>query len=265
MKKFKIGLSFLLLVFLCVICQKFILLINYILALILHELAHLFVAIKRGYSLKKFKLNLFGVSIELTEKIEDKDAFAINIAGPIFNLFLCVTCVALYWLIPNSYKILNVFCISNLTLAFFNLLPIYPLDGGKIFYALLGAKKYKKVEKFIAFALVLVLIVCFVISCFFKINWFLLLFAIFFATAKTNKENELSLFKFSQSKKIEKIILLKATGEETLFDLLKKIQSKKYTIFYFNLNSPQYIDEDRVIELATKHPLTSKLKHIYNF
>lgn len=263
MKKFKISLSFWLLILICAITQNFLLLINYLLALTFHELAHLFVALKRGYTLKKFKLSLFGVSIELDENIEDKDTFAINIAGPVFNLFLCLICIAVYWLIPNSYQVLNVFCISNLTLGFFNLLPIYPLDGGKIFSSIIGSKRYKHVEKIICFVLVIILIISFVISCFNKINWFLLLFALFFATSKTNCESEMSLFKYSQNKKIEKVILLKTTGEETLFELLKKIQSKKYTIFYFNKYAPQYIDEDKIIELATKFPLTCKLKQIY--
>ena len=132
MKKFKVGISFLLLVLVCVVFQKFTLLINYILALMLHELAHIFVATKCGYTLKEFKLSLFGVAVELNEKIDEKDSFAINISGPFFNLFLCLICVALYWLIPVSFSILNTFCISNLTLAIFNLLPIYPLDGFKL-------------------------------------------------------------------------------------------------------------------------------------
>ena len=154
MKKFKIGFSFLLLILICAITQNFLLLINYLLALTFHELAHLFIALKRGYTLKKFKLSLFGVSVELTENVEDKDAFAINMAGPVLNLFLCLICVAFYWFIPNSYQVLNVFCISNLTLGFFNLLPIYPLDGGKIFISIIGAKKYKRVEKFIGFIII---------------------------------------------------------------------------------------------------------------
>jgi len=41
MKKFKIGASFLLLIFACVLMKNITLLLNYILALILHELAHI--------------------------------------------------------------------------------------------------------------------------------------------------------------------------------------------------------------------------------
>ena len=204
MKKFKIGISFLLLVLVCVICQKFTLLINYILALILHELAHIFVATKRGYTLKEFKLSLFGVAVELNEKIDEKDSFAINISGPFFNLFLCLICVALYWLIPVSFSILNTFCISNLTLAIFNLLPIYPLDGGKIFHSILGAKNYKIFEKLIYLGFGILFIALFILNLLNKTKWLFLLLAIFFLTNKTTKGNEMSLFKYSKNKKIEK-------------------------------------------------------------
>ncbi len=262
MKKFKVSISFLLLVLLCIITQKFLLLINYVLALLLHELAHLFVAVKRGYTLKNFKLSLFGVAVELNEKIDDKDSFCINIAGPIFNLFLSLVCVATYWLIPKSYLILNTFCVANLTLAVFNLLPIYPLDGGKIFSSFVSPKTFKFAEKIVCYGVSICLIFTFIFTSINQPNWFLLLFAIFFLTAKKDKESEMSLFKYSKNKKIEKVVLLKTNGEETLFDLLKKIQTRKYTIFYFNKTKPQYIDEDKIIELATIYPLKYKIYKI---
>jgi len=263
MKKFKIGISFLLLVLVCVISQKFTLLINYILALILHELAHIFVATKRGYTLKEFKLSLFGVAVELNEKIDEKDSFAINISGPFFNLFLCLICVAFYWLIPISFSILNTFCISNLTLAIFNLLPIYPLDGGKIFHSMLGAKKYKVFQNLICVGCGILFIVIFILNLFNKTKWIFLIFAIFFLTNKTKKGNEMSLFKYSKNKKIEKVEILKLTGNETLFELLKKIQTRRYTIFYVNQTTPKYIDEDEIIELSTKYPLTYTIVQIF--
>ena len=145
MKKIRVGPSFLLLVLLGFLTGKFVLIFNYLCALILHELAHALVAVRAGYSLKLIKLDVFGLSIELNERIDDKDCFKINIAGPIFNLLLCVICMAMYWLIPSSYGYLNTFCFCNLVLAIFNLLPVYPLDGGKIFRGLIKSDKTYKV------------------------------------------------------------------------------------------------------------------------
>ena len=170
MKKVKFGISFLLLIIVCVVIGNFLLLINYLLALTLHELAHLFVATKYGYSLKQFNINIFGVSIELNEKISDKDCFAINIAGPIFNLMLCVMCLALYWLIPATFNYLNLFCISNLVLAVFNLIPVYPLDGGKIFRSMFSStKKYKKLDFVVRSGFAVLFLCLFVLSIFVQV------------------------------------------------------------------------------------------------
>ena len=129
MKKIKIGASFLLIIFVSLLCGQVVLILNYFLALSLHELAHMWVAVKNGYSLKLIKLDIFGLSIELNEIIDDKDGFRINVAGPVCNLLLCLLCLAFYWLVPTSDFYLNTFCFCNLILAIFNLLPVYPLDG----------------------------------------------------------------------------------------------------------------------------------------
>ena len=258
MKKLKCGFGFILLIIICVATQKFLLLINYLLALVLHELAHIFVATKCGYNLKEFKINLFGISVELDEKIADKDAFAINIAGPIFNLFLAILCMALYWLIPVSFKYLNLFCISNLTLAVFNLLPVYPLDGGKIFKSLIQNNKiYNKLNKIIKIFLSFSL---FLLSIKHQTNWLFLVLTIFFLFPNKS-ETKLSIFKYTKHKKFEKVVVLKIGKEETLFNLLKRIKPNVYTIFYINSNT-KCLDEDLIIDLSTKYPLTSKIKEI---
>ena len=168
MKKFRIRPSFLLLVLLSIYFNKFSLLINYFLALSLHELAHIFVAINKGYKLKLVKLDMFGMSVELDETIDNKDCFLINIAGPMINLLIAVICVAMYWLVPTSYYVLKDFCLANLILAVFNLLPIYPLDGGKIFRGLIKRDKtYKVLDNVVRITLVMLSICGFVFSCIF--------------------------------------------------------------------------------------------------
>ena len=133
MKKIKVQISFILLIILMLINNKIGLLFNYFSALILHELAHLLVARRKGYKLKHLDVSIFGVAMKLSDCIEQEDDFAINIAGPMCNLCLCLLCLAMFWLFPKSFYVFNNFCLSNFALAIFNLLPIYPLDGGKIF------------------------------------------------------------------------------------------------------------------------------------
>lgn len=263
MKKIKIGASIILLLCLCLICQKIVLLFNYMLALFLHEMAHLIVASKRGYNLKQFKLDMFGMSIELDEEISSKDCFAINIAGPMLNLGLCVLCMAMYWIFPLSYIYLNVFCFANLALALFNLLPLYPLDGGKIFKGMISNDKlYYRLD--VAFRIVfsLVFFVLFIISIFDAINYFYLLMAVFFATSFQRRIPTFSIFKHTRDKHFQKVVIVKVSIEDNLYSLIKLIKRKYYTIFYCNQIDGLYLDEDKIIYLATKYPLKTSLREL---
>ena len=262
MKKVKIGLSFLLLVVICFLFGQATLILNYLVALILHELAHLLVAANNGYSLKLIKLDIFGMAVELNEKIDDKDAFKINIAGPMCNLFICVLCLATYWLFPTSFYYLNTFCFCNLILAIFNLLPVYPLDGGKIFRGIIKSDKaYKILDKIIRCSLAGIAIYAFIISCLNIPNFLLLILAIFFIFSKGKQTPTMSIFKYRQNKHFDKVVILKVNETETLFSLLKQIKSHHYTIFYVpKLN--KYFDEDNVVDLSLKNPLTTELKNL---
>ncbi len=262
MKKIKIGPSVIILLVLCLIFNNFLLMFNYILALFLHEMAHLFVATKRGYSLNKFRFDICGMSLDLNDDISDKDSFAINIAGPLLNLFICLLCMALYWLVPASYNYLNVFCYANLFLAIFNLLPIYPLDGGKIFRGFIKTdKKYKIFDAIIRYGFAIIFLVLFIVSIFYMINWFYLIMAIFFLSSRPNNKPTLSIFKYKQAKSIEKICLIKIDEHDSLFNLIKQIKKHRYTIFYYPVKR-KFIDEDTTLEYALKYPLTTEIKNI---
>ena len=71
----------------------------------------------------------------------------------------------------------------------------------------------------------------------------------------------MSIFKYRQNKHFDKVVILKVEETETLFNLIKQIKSHHYTIFYVpKLN--KYFDEDFVIELSLKHPLTTCVSEI---
>lgn len=263
MKKFKFSISFFMLIAICILTQKFLLLINYFCALALHELAHIFVALKRGYKVKYVKLSMLGLSVELDNQIDSKDAFAINIAGPACNLILCVLCLASYSIFPASFAMLNTFCVCNLVLAFFNLLPIYPLDGGKIFQSIFKTKKaYLIADLIVRLLLTITFAIMFICSIFAETNWLYLLFAVFFILQTPKHSPNFSLFKSKTNHKYEKVVMLKIDESQNLFSLLKLINNKNYTIFYCPTTHQKYIDEDSVVNFALKFPLDTSIKNI---
>ena len=137
----------------------------------IHELGHLLAGILLGMKPKKLKIKPYGVSIsfKLTPKDYNKKIGKGNLlevkkivvacAGPVTNL-LCV----LIFLNLNFNVFENMIIVySNLLLLFFNLLPIYPLDGGRILKNLLhiwiGKKEAEKYINMISFAVTAVLTV----------------------------------------------------------------------------------------------------------
>ncbi len=266
MKKFKLGISFLLLVILSLCTENFLGLINYLSALSIHELSHIFVASKRGYKLQKCKLDMFGLQVELDDSISDNDSFAINLAGPLTNLFLVLVCLASFYLIPASFPILNNFCIANLVLAIFNLLPLRPLDGGKICFSLFKNKsKYKLFDKIVKLILIILSSMVFVYSCIIKqTNLFFVIFILFVLSCKEEKPT-FSLIKYRKPKAFESVEIIKIGREITLIDMIKKIKKSRYTIFFCLEINKHYIDEDSVIDLTLIYPLDTKLSTIKEF
>lgn len=261
MKHWKIKWGFWLLLLFGIITKRFISLVNYLFALTLHELAHIFVASKKGYSIKSVNLDMFGMSCDLKEKVEPEDSFSINIAGPVFNILLCVCCLAFYWIFPKSFIYLNDFCLANLVLAVFNLIPIYPLDGSKIFKnAFKSEKSYKIVDLILRLSLSIIFLILFICSIFNKIMYIFLMFSLFFILAVPKKELNFSLFK-NKNKKFEKVEVLKVNKQVKLLELLKKINTKKFTIFYIS-ELKIFINENEIVDLATNFSLYEPLKDV---
>lgn len=114
----------------------------YFISIVLHELGHSLVAIARGVQVRAITLFIFG-GIAQAEKDADTAAteFYIAIAGPLVSFALA----ALFHILSigsSSYsdtvtEAFNWLATINLVLAIFNLVPGYPLDGGRVFRALI--------------------------------------------------------------------------------------------------------------------------------
>lgn len=115
-------------------------------SLIFHELAHSVVA--QHYKIRVVSITLFvfgGVASIERDPSSALQEFNIAVAGPIASGFLAATFFGLGVLFPSS-EIVQAFTgslwITNGLLAVFNLLPGFPLDGGRIFRAMIwGATK----------------------------------------------------------------------------------------------------------------------------
>jgi Zn-dependent protease/predicted transcriptional regulator len=105
-------------------------------SLLLHELSHSVVARKRGVTVRGITLFLFGGVSELRdEPRRPLDEFLIAIVGPVASIVLAVFFFALRALVAKGslgWDALGWLGTINVFLAGFNLLPGFPLDGGRI-------------------------------------------------------------------------------------------------------------------------------------
>lgn len=103
---------------------------------LLHEMSHLCCGIIVGFKVEMLKIMPLGFAVEFKTNIEDynRKVFKSNIlsvkkiiialAGPICNFLIIILAHLCNWSMNIIY--------SNLLLLLFNMIPIYPLDGGKI-------------------------------------------------------------------------------------------------------------------------------------
>lgn len=112
-------------------------------SVLLHELGHAFVAQRYDMKVKKITLWLFGGLAHIEEiKREPKIEARVAIAGPIVSLLLGAMPAAFLLINPGSYVTLIVVYLAglNVLLAVFNMLPAFPLDGGRVFRAMLATR-----------------------------------------------------------------------------------------------------------------------------
>lgn len=104
-----------------------------VLAVLIHEIFHSVVARKFGIEVKEIEIFPFGgiARFEEIKAISPKEEVLICIAGPLSNLIIVVMFMRLKLLYLDSYLIEYVIKINKL-MFIINILPIFPLDGGKL-------------------------------------------------------------------------------------------------------------------------------------
>jgi Zn-dependent protease/CBS domain-containing protein len=111
--------------------------------ILLHEFGHSLVAMRFGYRIESITLWLFGGVARFTEMPEDwRQELAIAIAGPVVSVLVGVGAYGAFLAVPPDRPavrfVLGYLALTNVALAVFNMLPGFPMDGGRVLRALLA-------------------------------------------------------------------------------------------------------------------------------
>ena len=109
-------------------------------SLLLHELGHSIVAMRAGLPVDSITLFIFGGVARIGDTAKSAETeLRIAAAGPLVSLALAAM-FGLVWLVVRGNDALAAaafwLAVINLVLALFNLLPGFPLDGGRVLRAL---------------------------------------------------------------------------------------------------------------------------------
>ncbi len=161
-------------------------------AVLLHELSHSLMAKRLGLPVQNITLFIFGgVSALGAEPSSAKQEFRVAIVGPLTSFVLAALfgiLAVVAWLIDAQDRpfgaIVDYLAFINLAVGIFNMLPGYPLDGGRVLRAALWARRgnlfsatrtASTVGTFIAFGLIALGVVSILAGNFVGGAWFIVI------------------------------------------------------------------------------------------
>lgn len=216
------------------------------LVVLLHEGAHIVVAKKLGYAVENIELFPFGGVARVKEfiSINPQHEMAIAVAGPIINFILVIVLYPLSNTLHFSNQYITFFIYSNLIIGIFNLMPIVPLDGGRIVRGYLSYfMGLKKATKMVVMASKIVTILLFLVGIYTvqynQLNLLIPLLAIFLYIA-ADKENKMAAFIFMKeiaekkqylfSKRILPMKSLVALDHVSVKEMINQFTPRKYHV-----------------------------------
>ena len=188
--KAKVDLKIFFILLLYILTQKIEIFTITFIFIILHEIGHIVSGILLGLKINKLQLNIAGISLEFKNYGKERkiNNIIIDLAGPLINLISAII---------GIFIKLEIIIYVNAMLFIINMLPIYPLDGGRILktifiYKTTYKEAMKKIESISKYTLIILSIFASILILSFKnISIFILVIYLWGIYIKERHKNQL--------------------------------------------------------------------------
>ena len=278
--KISISLVFVILVVLAFAAGKHVETMAAILALGVHEFAHVFAGKKLGIAIDEIEILPFGGRIVsgLNDAPDEKEILMV-LAGPLSNFAVAGLILFLSTLELMPQKLAGQLISYQLMIGVFNMLPAFPLDGGRIFALWLSkhmtftssVRIASHAGKILAYSL---LLTAFIGIIFKKINFSLIITGFFLLQQASNEEKNAHLIFMNQlAKKKERLLknqyfpgeIVVVDQETPVKKLLYLFLPKKYFIVYIldrNMKIQKSLTETEIFDKIIEKGLDFKMKDL---
>jgi len=229
-------------------------------AVLIHESAHAITANRFGIRAKKITLMPFGAQINIDcNFLPRKSQVTILLAGSFANMMVGLLAASVLWLFPQAFEIVGLFIFANVSVAVLNLLPFYPLDGGKVI-ALSNNKAIKKVLFIMSNAIFIVLFVgALAIQ-----SWLLCFLSACMLLSINTEAKNLYVSKFYKTSGSKKgsVRTVAIQSSATLFEAFRQISHRQYTQFIVTDKGNHTIYETDIEKHLTNNELDTRIVDI---
>lgn len=238
----------------------------------LHEICHSLVARSYGIEVREITLLPIGGIASMSSMPEKpSQEFFISIAGPLFNLIVvAVFYLPLKQLLGPEVLFYRPFSTAtwpltlaylywiNLILAIFNLIPAFPMDGGRVLRSLLAQKMgYQRATK-VAVNLGHIFALIFAYLGIVGFNIILVIIAIFIYVAASNEELQVDLKETLKKFKVKDILsadFFTVNSDTTLAKVME-------LIFHSHQEDFPVVDGDQTVGFVTRHDIMTGINSV---
>ena len=233
---------------------------------VIHELGHSLAAGSLGYKLDRVVLMPYGAVIKGEQQLFSyADEIKIALAGPATNLVTGFMFAASWWFIPETYPYTELAAFASISIATINLLPCFPLDGGRVLLAFLSEmlprKSALKTVRISGFVLSAAATGLFIYSIFIGVNYSLLFFSLFmlFGNIFVRRENDyvrifsgMDIRALRKGRIVKKVAVTESVKLKTLYKFMSVDHLTEVVIMGENGKIKNTLSVDKVFMLIEK-------------